>query len=165
MTAKVTVPERLFLVDCNDQKITIKMDYHGSNKQTFFKKIGISELAHEVKKTHSKQATSAVQMTKTAIFPGAIIGLRYGISEHMYGVEMGTTVYALGRVAFDRRENQAVFTLVEGIYSNNADLIEKARPQVLLYQIGIVVLGLVSGYCLVKAVNNLLPGKRDRRTN
>lgn len=163
MTVKVTVPHRLFLVDSNDQKISIKMDYHNSNKTSFFKDIGIAELSHEVKTSHSKLATSATQLAKAAIFPGSIIGLRYGISEHMYGVEMGSTVYALGRVAFDRQENQTVFTLVEGIYSNKKDLIDKARPDVLVYQIGIVVLGLVSGYCLVRAVNNMLPSKSKKR--
>ena len=155
----------LKLVDLNDESVGIKVDIDRMNEKTFASQIGLADLSQTVSSTSTHDRLSFPKMLSYLLFPSAVIGVDCCVSEKSVGVAFGNQVVAVATVVYNKRKQAMEFTSLEGLFSSIGDLIEKSEPSIFAYQVGIIILGLISGYCIFRLSDGLItrPSRRSNR--
>ena len=160
-TAKVILAKGIQLSDFFDgvQKIDLSL-LETVRTHTSHKFAELEKLSDTEKRSISQTGPSLARLQQ---YPHLVMGITLGEIETLSSVAVGLPVVCIGDLIFDKKSGRLRFTAVEGIFRDKIDMVNHYKHNALVYQIGIVVLGLVSGYCLVRAVNNMLPTKSKKR--
>ena len=140
------------------------MPYTSENEVEFMKGIRMLNLAAPVSTKNTADPLQYPKMLTYFLFPSAVIGIDYTVSEKSIGIVIGKPVHSICSIFYNKRSNNIEFASIEGIFSSRDDLLNNAKPSLFVYQFGIIVLGLISGFCILKVVDKLTR-KRNPRNN
>ena len=151
--------KNLELVDGKNEKVGVKVDMkelEGIGKE-------LEKISEEVRSSRSSEdGLEGNKLIGGVMFTGGLIGVGYGVGERLIGVEVGSEVLAVGRIVFDKKDNKLTFTFLEGLFKSKELMLESIKPDIFIYQISILVFGMMSGYCLLNSLTSLFaPRKKD----